>query len=156
MDQPRVLSDAEAEATWAALAIAWDIHDADWWFPLTDTSRRGVAAFEARAFHAALGPTWLRRVLAARGVERTIHFPEFGELPVEELSLAAAAFRYDRGEGYWCDARTDHRDWLVYASHEDSLTLGGTWLVAEAQRAWPAWAGHLWGGLPDSYRPEAT
>ena len=77
-------------------------------------------------------------------------------LPVVEQPLAAASFRFDGGEGHWCDARVDRRDWLVYASHEGSLTLGGGWLVAAAQRAWPAWAGHLWAGLPECHRPEAT
>ena len=155
-DQPRVLSDAEAAVTWTALASAWDITDASWWFPLAETSRRGVVAFQAAAFHAALGPTWLRRLLAERGVERTICFPEFDELPVEEVPLPVATFRFDGAERYWCDARADHRDWLVYASHEDSLTLGGGWLVAAAQRAWPAWSRQLWAGLPDCHRPETS
>ena len=154
MDQPRALSDAEAAAAWSALATAWDVSDASWWFPLAETRRRGVVAFQAEAFDAALGPAWLRRVLAAHGVERTIRFPELDELPVEEAPLADAAFRFDGVERYWCDARAEHRDWLVYASHEDSLTLGGSWLVAAAQRAWPGWAAHLWAGLPDCHRPE--
>jgi hypothetical protein len=152
----RILPQAEADAAWAALAHAWDIRAQIWWFPLVETRRTGVAAFEAASFHATLGPSWLRGVLAARGVEAVVHFPEFAESPVHETSLGDASFRYDGEEGYWCDAREAGRDWLVYASHEDSVTVGGAWLIDQIQRAWPEWAAHLWNGSPDSYRAAAT
>jgi len=157
MDSGRTVSPPDAAAVWAAIAAEWDIAPGDvWWFPLAPTSRTGVLALQAEAFAAALGAGWMRDALAAHGVERVLYFREFADLPVLEQPLAQATFRYDRAEGYWCDARAERRDWLVYASHEDSLTLGGSWLVEALQAAWPAWREHLWGELPDSYRPAAT
>ena len=159
VDLNRILAKSEADEAWASLAQTWDIiPNGVWWFPLAPTTCAAVVAFKAAAFHVALGREWLRRTLAGRGVERVLHFSEFDHVPVAELPLAAAAFRYERrpGEGYWCDARAAHRGWLVYASHEDSVTLGGAWLVADAQHDWPNWSAHLWNGSAESYRPVAT
>ena len=156
MQNTRILDPSELEATWATLTRAWNITDTAFWFPLVSTERDAVVAFEAPDFLASLGVEGLRAILAARGVERVLHFPEYTELPGQEISLADAEFRYTTAEGYWCDARFEQRDWIVYASHENSVTLGGAWLLAEVQRAWPAWADHLWNYEADSYRPPAT
>lgn len=156
MDSTRTVAPPEAAAIWSDLVAAWDIAPgSDWWFPLAPTNRLGVIALDARAFHVALGAAWLQELLAGHGVGRVLYFREF-ELPVLEQPLAQVTFRYDRAEGYWCDTRASRRDWLVYASHENSITLGGPWLLRALQGAWPAWGAHLWGDWPDSYRPAAT
>jgi hypothetical protein len=36
--------------------------------------------------------------------------------------------------------------WLIYASHERSITLAGTWLIAAVQEIWPRWDEHLYTG----------
>lgn len=33
-------------------------------------------------------------------------------------------------------------DWLLYSSHEGSLTVAGEWLVAAITVAWPRWDQH--------------
>ncbi len=35
-------------------------------------------------------------------------------------------------------------DWLMYASHEGSLTIAGDWLIEEVRAAWPEWEQHLY------------
>lgn len=61
-------------------------------------------------------------LLERRGVERVFEIREHGEC--YQLDLALAEFRYGPGlEGYWFD-ETD--DWVVYCSHEHSLTLAGS------------------------------
>lgn len=140
MPAPRTLTDAERDAFWERASAAWDIHDQHW-HPLAATSRRDVAAFRASAFHAAVGASGLRAALAAHGVRRVVEAREFLELPTREVDLADADFAYEFAEGYWCDARLD---WLVYASHEDSLTVGGQWLIDAVKRQWPGWADHGW------------
>jgi hypothetical protein len=157
MDSTRIVPPPEAVTTWSAIVAEWGLTPGDlWWFPLTPTTRTGIVALDADAFHAALGAPWLRTLLAGRAVERVLYFREFTMLPTLEQPVADATFRYDRAEGYWCDTRVDRCDWLVYASHENSITLGGPWLIHALQRAWPAWNLHLWGQWPDSYRPAAT
>jgi hypothetical protein len=157
MDSTRTIASPEAAAIWADIVADWDIAPGSvWWFPLAPTKRLGVLALDAREFNAALGAPWLKELLAGHGVERVLYFREFADLPVLQQPLDQVTFRYDRAEGYWCDTRADRRDWLVYASHENSITLGGPWLVHALHGSWPAWRAHLWGQWPDSYRPAAT
>ena len=140
MTKPRELTDAERDALWERASAEWDVRDQHW-HPLAETTRPDVAAFRASAFHAAVGAPGLRASLAGHGVERVIETREFLELPTRELDLADADFAYDFAEGYWCDAALD---WLVYASHEDSLTIGGTWLIEAVKATWPDWREHYW------------
>lgn len=130
----------EAATRWAPVVTAWSI-GSSYWYPLSDSHRNDVIAFAAPEFNRALGAVWLRSVLAARGVERVFEFREFTDDPGYDLDLSMADFCYTGAEGYWC---TPALDWLVYASHEESLTLGGGWLIAAARAAWPAWSSHLW------------
>jgi hypothetical protein len=140
MAKPRELTDAERDTLWEQASAAWDIQDQHW-HPLAETSRRDVAAFRASAFHEAVGAAGLRAALAAHGVDRVVETREFIELPTRELDLSDADFAYDLAEGYWCDARLD---WLVYASHEDSLAIGGEWLIEAVKLQWPDWQAHYW------------
>ena len=157
MDSTLIIPPPQAASIWSAIVAEWGLAPGDdWWFPLTPTTWTGIVALDARAFHAALGAPWLRTLLAARGVERVVYFREFQDLPTLDQPLASATSRYDRAEGYWCDTHANRRDWLIYASHENSITLGGQWLIDALQRAWPAWHTNLWGQLPASYRPAAT
>jgi hypothetical protein len=48
--------------------------------------------------------------------------------------------RYNGAEGYWTSADLD---WIIYASHEASVTLGG-WLVGRVKALWPSWDAHVW------------
>ena len=139
MPPPRELTDAERDALWERASTEWDIRDRHW-HPLVPTARRDVAAFRASALHAAVGAAGLRAALAAHGVARVIETRELLELPAREVDLADADFEYDFSEGYWCDARLD---WIVYASHEDTLAVGGAWLVDAVQRQWPDWHAHV-------------
>ena len=45
------------------------------------------------------------------------------------------------GEGFWLDGSFD---WLIYASHEASVTVAGSRLLPALQQAWPAWDRHLY------------
>ena len=46
-------------------------------------------------------------------------------------------------EGLFTDASLD---WLIYASHEDTVALGGANLVASLDRVAPDWRSHEWNG----------
>lgn len=140
MSKPRTLPDAERDALWERASSVWDIRD-QYWYPLADTSRADVVAFTAAAFHAAGGVEWLRATLGAHGVERVIETRELAELPTREIDVVDADFAYEFAEGYWCDAR---HDWIVYASHEDSLTIGGRWLIDAIMQLWPEGEAHVW------------
>ena len=136
------LPESERKRLWYEVAKIWDIGRGVWWHPLGETSRTDVIAFEVTDFDAAIGVNGLKDILARHQVSQVWYFPEFDEVPAQLMDLSDAEFRYTRStEGYWCDS---HWDWLIYASHEESITLGGDWLIAEVKRLWPQWEGHLW------------
>lgn len=135
MPRPRELTDAERDALWQRASTAWDITE-QYWYPLEPTSREDVLAFHADAFHAELGAAGLRAALASLGVVRVFETRELAELPTRELDLADADFEYDFAEGYWCD---DWLEWLVYASHENTLAIGGARLIDAVKARWPDW-----------------
>ena len=60
--------------------------------------------------------------------------------PEYDLDPRLCSF-FPRGlETYWSSR---HLDWLIYISHEDSITFAGAWLVATIQQAWRPWQQHI-------------
>jgi hypothetical protein len=46
-----------------------------------------------------------------------------------ELRICEPGYR-DGGEQY---STSEHADWIVYASHESSITIGGEWLITKSR-----------------------
>jgi len=138
---PRKLRPDDEATLWASLSDVWDI-GRDWthyWYPLSETKRRDVAAFQAPYFRDALAGAPLAGILRAHGIDAVLEFREGGgawEIDVRELDPA-----YTGDEGFWS---TRALDWVIYASHENSITVGGTWLLESIRRAWPAYERHVW------------
>lgn len=72
----------------------------------------------------------LRGVLRGRGVGRLLELREWGD--GYELDTETAGFTYTGAEGFWT-AR--EMEWMVYASHESSITFGGAWLAGTMRAA---------------------
>ena len=54
--------------------------------------------------------------------------------PEYELELSVFEPYHNGAGGYWC---SEPMDWVIYASHEESITIGGEWLIEAIKRAWP-------------------
>lgn len=136
----RDLGEAAGKALWTELASAWAFAaDQEYWFPLVHSIRQDVLAFQAPYFHRALSDGALIDALKARSVDRITEFREGGgthELAVDDLNPA-----YTGEEGYWSSSPWD---WIVYASHESSITVGGPWLIRAVKSAWPEWQRYVW------------
>ena len=132
----RVLSQDEAAQILSRLQQTWQI--TDWyWYPLAESSIATVAAFQDGPFHEALSPQLLQSILGTRGIERIGSFESSGQSEQD----AALFFPYYNGaEGYWSSGELD---WIVYASHESSVTVGG-WLLEEIKALWPSWNEKIW------------
>lgn len=135
----RVMADDEANALRSRLFARWQITQ-HYWYPLSDCSLPGLVAFRADAFHETVSPDQLQGVLRRRGVERVWELREYGPEYEQDGSLFDPF--YNGPEGHWSSGALD---WIVYASHENSITVGG-WLVEEVKALWPAWQEHLWTG----------
>jgi hypothetical protein len=93
-------------------------------------------AFHVDYFSAIDGDALLREALSGSGVSRVFELHEFGpdEPDYEiELSVFEPGYRWG-GEQYCTRAGVD---WVVYASHESSITVAGDWLLQILKRERP-------------------
>jgi hypothetical protein len=134
----RVLSPNDAKEVWGSVERAWGLRRRECWYPLAKTERTDVEAFQAPYFLRAVTPERLRVLPAERGVTRVWELREYG--PEYELDVFAFQPKYDGAEGFWTSSNLD---WIVYASHEGSITVGG-WVLAEVKREWPGWERQIW------------
>jgi hypothetical protein len=141
----RVLADKESKELWNQLKMTWDIGEG-YWFPLREgQTPPNVLAFHVDYLKAINGLALLQEALGQRGISRVFELHEFGpdEPDYEiELSIFAPAYRWG-GEQYCTAAGVD---WVVYASHESSITIGGDWLLQKLKQRWPECADRTYGG----------
>jgi hypothetical protein len=137
--KPREIRGSDREQLWQRIADTWAV-GARYWHPLAEVPRRDVLAFQAPNFEqAVVAGGRLHAILAARGTECVLELREGGS--AYEILLSDLDPLYTGDEGFWC---SDAMDWLLYASHENSLTVGGEWLISAVKSAWPEWERHVW------------
>ena len=132
----RVLSMVETQALWLRLGQRWQIPIGGW-YPLAETSL-DVIAFNAAQFEEALPLERFQRIIQAKGITRMWELREYG--PEFEEDVALYRPFYNGAEGYWS---SNDLEWIVYASHENSITIGG-WLLSDVKAALPSWKSHVW------------
>jgi len=137
----RTLTKEEADRIWTELRTKWGA-DGGYWYPLRSTELpRGMLAFHTDYFDGSR-TLLLRELITRRGINRIWELREHGD---DQYELEAALFQpqYNGAEGYWTSAGSD---WLVYASHESSITLAGDWLVAAFRGIAPDCDQYKYGG----------
>ena len=132
----RVLTANESSDIRQKLREIWGV--ADYWYPLDESKREDVEAFQDTYFAKEVGEEKLRTILRAHNVETFWELREDDINYESELSILWPF--YNLNEGYWCDASFS---WLIYASHESSITIGG-WLLEEVRSVWPNWKNRVW------------
>ncbi len=122
----RVLSSEEVSALWLSPLAKWGIRGAGYgWFPLSDDPEpSGALTFHTDLWDSRQGATLFQTFLTREGTVRCYLLRELGP-PDYELDRELATPTYDGSETFLFK---DDR-WLIYASHESSLTLVG--LVAD-------------------------
>jgi hypothetical protein len=122
----RVLSSKEVAALWLDLLGKWGVRGAGYgWFPLSDDPKPiGALAFHTDLWDARRGDVLLQKFLALEDVARCYLLRELGP-PDYEVDHELAKPLYDGSETFLFRDKS----WMIYASHESSLTLVGS--VAE-------------------------
>ena len=138
----RVLTAEEARSIWSALRDRWQVPPG-YWYPLADCTLSDIAAFNAEAFAAAVPYQRLQGMLTTQGIERVWELRESGPEYEQEVALFEPC--YNGAEGYWS---YEGLAWVVYASHENSVTVAG-WLLQELKKEWPLWQAGTWTGSLD-------
>lgn len=127
----RVLSGSEVAALWGRVGPRWGANGS-YFFPLADRTDASLRAFNTVAFDAEFPAPRLRTILHAWGVRRLYELREYGDGNYL-LSVDCWEPYYDGAEGFWF---SDSLEWIMYASHEGSMTTGGT-LTEAILSLWP-------------------
>jgi hypothetical protein len=110
------------------------------WYPITKDQPLRAVAFQANYFNDEVGVKILRDILSKRGIKRVWELKEIGPEPEYEKEIDEFEPYYGGTEGYWCSA---DMDWIIYVSHENSITIGG-WLLDAVKIVWPNWEERVW------------
>lgn len=133
----RVLSDKEGKIIRDKLKFVWKIPD-HYWYPLSLQKEENVEAFQDTYFEKEVGAEKVQEILRSRAVETIWEIREDG---IDyELGLSIFEPYYNGAEGFWCDSKFD---WVIYASHESSITVAG-WLLSEVKNVWTNWENRIW------------
>ncbi len=117
----RVLTKDESAEWRERLEARWDVVDLVWHPMLSPAIPDGVMILRSEALGEEPNLERFRAVLHRCGAERVIELREYG--PDYELDVSLAVPEYAGAEGIWCD---ESLSWIAYASHEGTVSFGGT------------------------------
>ena len=132
----RVLSESESKSLWAMLQEKWNIQPKSHWYPLIDLSIDGLIAFQEEAFDHNFGIQNIRHILLKNGIKRVWTLTEFGPEYELDISEFEPLYYHTGTENY---SFSQQADWVIYASHEGAITIGGKVLIDEIKTKWPDW-----------------
>jgi hypothetical protein len=135
----KVISKNESTALRRNLKLAWGIDQ--YWYPIIECARKDIIAFQDEYFEAEFGYEKLRNILQGAYHERIYELREAGAELEYEIDTSVFEPTYNGLEGFWF---SDKMDWVIYASHENSITIGGTWLIEQIKSVWPNWQKRIW------------
>jgi hypothetical protein len=141
----RVISVEESKELRNQLKMVWDI-GGSYWFPLKEGPiPPSVLAFHVEYYEKMNGLRVLHEALMRRGISRVFELHEFDpDEPDKEIELSILKPAYLWGGEQCCTDKSV--DWVVYASHESSITIAGEWLTQIFKKKWPEWAQKSYGG----------
>jgi hypothetical protein len=137
----RTLPSEERKRLMAKLKEQWSL-TGKWWIPFEkyDLPYETVVV-DSQAVSQELGYTKLKQIFACSGVERVFELWEIENEPDREIALDLWEPSSAWAQRYWC---SDALDWLVYTTHENSMTIAGVWLLNEIKAEWPDWEAYRW------------
>ncbi len=154
----RTLSDSESDSFWQELKHRWAI-EGDW-YPLdratTDQAPPDTAAFYVPGFpHDALERI-VRRVGGSEAHERIFEFREGYIDPDREIDVQLFNEPYygagsrAGGETFWTNRSME---WVIYVSHESSITAAGRRVLEPLKEEWPEWSTWVYKGWESEHYP---
>ncbi|MFH1224226.1 MAG: hypothetical protein V1676_00300 [Candidatus Diapherotrites archaeon] len=139
-----VLPEAIADKQFMRMVKKWDMtiekyhpeYSELFWWPLAETKCRDLIALNSAPFEKR-GLAGIRDILRKHGVKRVLVL-NYGDYSYEaDLSIFDPRAQYYPQWRVFCTS--EKMDWVIYLSHESSITFGGKWLVAKVKKAYPEW-----------------
>lgn len=119
-------------------------NDSNWWIPCYWYPLKAikndipVVAFDARDFDDENKLKILKNIFESRGINRAIIIPEFEREHIEENFQDMIVEQDEDGyvfpyfsEKFIYD---DSKEWMIYTSHEHTITFAGKWLTEEIHK----------------------
>jgi hypothetical protein len=132
----RVLSKTENEDFREKLKEHWNVNG--YWFPLAQEKPKNAEAFIATHFQKDFELEKFRLILAEIGTEKVF---EISESDINyEMEISVFEPIYCGSECFWFDEKFE---WLIYASHENSITFAGS-ILPKIKSHWANWEENLW------------
>ncbi len=121
----RSLSDGEVKTLKANLAARWGMKDTSYWYPIGDRTHPSLIAYDLSAVQPLKPEARIRSFLKKRSETRILELHEFsgGGVCVDASRVVFSYISFGTyGERVWT---SDLGDWVIYCSHEDTITFGG-------------------------------
>ncbi len=120
----------------------WDI-SGYYWYPLSKTNKNNVIAFNYRYINQDNKIDFLWRVLQERGISKIYEYwgngkcYEYTTLDPTCLFWKSDGYFYECfNEGFWF---SEDMDWIIYFTHEETVTIGGSWIIDRVKSQWDDW-----------------
>ncbi len=121
---------------WRRLYERWGIH-ACWFLHINPETTPGpVIEFYTDDLFRHFGAEGIRTILHTHGITQVWEISAWNSENNAVRDLAQVEF-FHGYEHFWT---AEPIDWLIYISHEDTMTFAGDWLVAAIFAAWPGWS----------------
>jgi hypothetical protein len=130
----RLMTSAESDALLEDVRLSW-AWSGYYWHPLHPATRTDVLAFVSSLLEREFPEAKLRGLLCDLGIGSIYWHREFD--PTEEATIESLPVLYGGSEMFIVD---DSRSWIIYSSHEDTITFGGDRLISAIKNAVPGWA----------------
>lgn len=121
-----------------------------YWYPLFEVKKYvSVLAFHSEFFDDDNRMQILSSIFQNRGIDKVIRLPEFNNANIINDFINSYLLKEDEygfelpymSECYLFDK---NKDWLIYTSHEHTITFAGKWLVNEIKAAMPDYRDGIW------------
>lgn len=116
----RALNKSEVSNFWKSIEGKWGANRS-YWYPLNEKTHPSLIALGISDLDQVVVQKRIQSFLKTRNVDRVIELREFGTENYL-IDTIATEFIYRGEEGYWI---SDANDWIIYCSHESTITLGG-------------------------------
>lgn len=137
----KVLTETESQKLWGILKKKWDIQTKSYWHPLMDSPINDVIVFQEEPFDIKFGIENIRKILQRKCIQKVFSLTEYGPEYELDVSVFEPLYYHSGVENY---SFSQQADWVIYASHEGAITVGGKWLIDEIKTIWTDWGKYIW------------
>lgn len=148
-----VLEDNIRKTVWTKLCSIWDIENKSsdtwgignhYWYPLAECNREDLISFNSRYVIKLPKLEDVKKILLQLGANVIYEFREDGSAykidNIEEYDFWNSDDYFWNNEGFWVD---NDMDFIIYLSHEETVTFGGEHFIKEIKSHWLEWAEYL-------------